>query len=774
MSIKKNEIFVLNETEEKEKKKNITMSETVLVFLLLSGILLFLKDFSYSTGCQIVAFAVGIVVIFLHRITEKSEKAAGRMKTFLYIFGIATFLVTITMVMQGFLYLADCFLGMCNARFGLEATLFAVGSSAGTGSVILWALFAEAVVSFLFAQIKKNNIYGVLILLVPAAALGLILGTSSMWLAVLLSLAGFFGVFIIYSTRGRTFGLHGAFSIAILALIIGSVSFATGSYKKSPELEQWKKDVAATVEKIRYGEDTLPQGDLRKEAGLLEGEEETLKVEMNHPQELYLRGFVGGSYEGMRWNKLDYSAYEGEYEGILRWLKQNGFSPLSQFAEYDRLNSEAQGKSSSYMQVSVENTGAYRKYVYLPAVAKAWENGVDHKDWNVQSKSFFGARRYQFQVAEGEATADGMVPGKWLGNPTENSQQNYVNAESVYHSFVLDSYTDVEDDLKQKIQEEFFAGGKDPEEMDFDELTTQIRQVLRNHIRYTENPVELPDNGDMVSWLLDGEKEGNAIAFASAAVMAYRTAGYPARYTEGYHVSSMDAQAAADAGESELTLTTKNAHAWAEVYISGLGWMPVEVVPGMYTETYTDQMVEGKPSYRVNAVRDESGADTTDEGTGGGVGKEEPRTVPKHSWKMLPGAVVLILYAFFVLYLILELQRALRMKYRENKKRQSAAEGHLVEWYVAEMEKIFAIGGVKGDFSDSTALYEKIKEKFPGIRSEEYFRAGDLIQKYRFGGMELKAHELRVLKGITKHLCQCLYSRQRFWGKLRLRYFYAR
>ena len=107
--------------------------------------------------------------------------------------------------------------------------------------------------------------------------------------------------------------------------------------------------------------------------------------------------------------------------------------------------------------------------------------------------------------------------------------------------------------------------------MSFDELTTQIRQVLRNGLQYSENPEEIPTDQDGISWLLDGTRKANAVAFASVAVMAYRAAGYPARYTEGYHLSSMDAQAAADDGEKELVLTTKNAHAWAEVYISGLG-----------------------------------------------------------------------------------------------------------------------------------------------------------------------------------------------------------
>ena len=74
MSMKKNEIFVLNETEEKKNR----ISEPVLIFLVLAGILLFLRDFSYSVWCLAAAFFVGAVVTVLYCITERSEKAAGR------------------------------------------------------------------------------------------------------------------------------------------------------------------------------------------------------------------------------------------------------------------------------------------------------------------------------------------------------------------------------------------------------------------------------------------------------------------------------------------------------------------------------------------------------------------------------------------------------------------------------------------------------------------------------------------------------------------------
>lgn len=159
--------------------------------------------------------------------------------------------------------------------------------------------------------------------------------------------------------------------------------------------------------------------------------------------------------------------------------------------------------------------------------------------------------------------------------------------------------------------------------------------------------------------------------------------------------------------------------------------------------------------------------------TGNGTGKSETKVIEKHTWKTVPGVIVLVLYGLFLLYLILELQRAARIKMRKNLKKKYAAKGQLVEWYVDEIENLFAIGGVKGDLTDLTALFEEVKVCFPGIREEEYFRSGGLIQKYRFGGMELMPHELRVLRGMTERFRQCLYKKQHFPGKLRLRYFYA-
>jgi len=79
-------------------------------------------------------------------------------------------------------------------------------------------------------------------------------------------------------------------------------------------------------------------------------------------------------------------------------------------------------------------------------------------------------------------------------------------------------------------------------------------------------------DGDYVSDFLFTSRTGGEAHFASAAVLLLRAAGIPARYCEGYL-----SLAGGDLGEVEVR--QKDAHAWAELYLEGLGWIPLEVTP---------------------------------------------------------------------------------------------------------------------------------------------------------------------------------------------------
>ena len=91
-----------------------------------------------------------------------------------------------------------------------------------------------------------------------------------------------------------------------------------------------------------------------------------------------------------------------------------------------------------------------------------------------------------------------------------------------------------------------------------------IEHWLRNNCVYTLTPDYPDESRDFVSqFVLDG-REGYCSYFASAMTVMCRIAGLPARYVEGYSVSA--------AGADQI-LTGEDAHAWTEVYFSGVGWI---------------------------------------------------------------------------------------------------------------------------------------------------------------------------------------------------------
>lgn len=765
--------------EKSQNKSRGIVSEAILTYLLVSGFILSLKDLSYSGSCVIAALLSGLAVILFFEKIEQYSKIAERVHTVFYIVCVAFCAIFGVFLVQGFLYVANLFIQLWNARFGTEAVQLSTGGSAGLGSILLWLILGAVLGNVSLSQIKKRRMGFPVVMIVIAVAFSNILGQSVIWAGMVLLLASLLGLFIFYSVPQRKLGAYGCGCIGAACIFILLLTLLSGGYEKSAGIEQYKYDVMRAIEKFRYGEDSLPQGNFRKAPTLLKGTKERLDIKMDKPQELYLRGYVGSEYKARFWTTLPLESYSGEYEGMLTWLKKNEFLPATQYASYDKLSKEASGESEEYQNVSVENKNAYRKYMYLPSALSSWDSGrtKQEKDWNTISTAFFGAKNYDFSMTQPAPTAETVLADNWTQNPTSEGQQNYLNNESIYHSFVEDSYLTVDSEQKKLIEEVFFEKGKTEKNFkkeDFTEVTTQIRQILRSEMTYTKEPQASPEDTDFLQWFLKDSKEGNAIAYATAAVMAYRTAGYPARYVEGYHLSAAEAETLTNENKKSVTLTTQNAHAWAEVYVTGVGWLPVEVVPGLYTETYTNETVEGKPAYKINPQSNQDSFDTGKDAKGGGADSGQPvkKQKKKHE-KVLPMVIACFLFIWAlatICYLLLELQRAIRLHIQKNKKQAAISENKLVSYYIKEIEMALIAGKIKGNFSHPLELWEQIEKNFPGIKQEEYERMLKLVQKARFGGMALKPYEMYTLECFTNHLKEALYQKQNFIGKIRLRY----
>ena len=115
-------------------------------------------------------------------------------------------------------------------------------------------------------------------------------------------------------------------------------------------------------------------------------------------------------------------------------------------------------------------------------------------------------------------------------------------------------------------------------------------------MQYKEDAAPAPETEDPIRWFLEESHTGNDVQYASVAVEAFRAHGIPARYVEGYYLSSADSQ------EGTQTLTGKMP-CMAEVYFDGIGWLPVDVTPGYYYDAISLQQLVGTPEYDTQKGR---------------------------------------------------------------------------------------------------------------------------------------------------------------------------
>lgn len=758
----------MTEGRAKEQNRDIRVPETIPALFLLSGILCAFRDMMYAPFCLAAASAAGVITILVLQISEMFPRVSGIARRGIYGAGIMCFLGFILYIAQGFLDTINRFMILWNLRFSTEFKQFSVDGRAAAGALIFWCLLSVLLGAFVLVLVKKRYIGSLLLLIMISLLTGFILGRSGMWLSVLFLLSGGFGSLAFSAAPYRRRGIRGRLCALFAGAVFLVLFFAAEGYEGLSQITGLRERAVAWYERFRYGEDTLPKGDTGKAGGLLQGERETLILETEKLQELYLKGFVGGTYDGRMWKELGPEAYQGEYEGLLEWLETKNFSAVTQFAGYDRLTSTSEDSYPGRVQVQVKNVGAYRKYIYLPSSAEdfAGAGAKVKKDWQVRSGRFFGAREYRFDSVDAAPSADEAVLDSWVQSPSGKEEKDYLGAEAVYSSFVQEYYTEVDEELKEEIEEMFFA---EAGEMDFRGVTAQIRRVLRQQTEYARKPQGVPEGQDFVEYFLTGQRRGNAVHYASAAVMAYRTAGYAARYVEGYHLSEDEALILSEENQTAAVLTNQNAHAWAEVYFPGAGWMPVEVVPGMYTELYTDQVVEGAPAYQVNSDQTEKGLEL-EGGAGGEEEKEEKRERTTLTFRGVLSVILLCMYISFVLYLVLEIQRAVRLVLR---RRRAGGLVQPAELYAGDLERMLLIGRVPGNYNHPMELSGEVEKRFRGISRGEYERAVTLLQKVRFGQKELLPHETHALNCFKEKLARILYCQKSAWGKAVIRYWYA-
>lgn len=147
-----------------------------------------------------------------------------------------------------------------------------------------------------------------------------------------------------------------------------------------------------------------------------------------------------------------------------------------------------------------------------------------------------------------------------MTNPNLSSQ------ELLYRTFVYEQYLSLPESTRQAMLQIITDNGIDSNS---DTIVSDVQNYIQNAAKYTTEFAEFPAGVDIAIHFLTVSKEGICQHYATAAAVMYRALGIPARYVTGFTGSAV--------ANEWVTVTGKTAHAWVEIYIDGLGWVPIEV-----------------------------------------------------------------------------------------------------------------------------------------------------------------------------------------------------
>ncbi len=664
-------------------------------------------------------------------------------------------------IWQGLLLWLNCIISLRNQLHQGGVALFPAAATADSVRAF------SATIAFALGQlihwivIHRHMIYGG-ILAGLLLLLQLLTGTVSPW-ACCLGLAGFLGLWITAGKAGparqalRLWGMTAAILLLCSALL---------PERELTGVTDFRQNAANEIHTLRYGQEQLPCGQLGKAFMLNESTGEVMSVRTEQLKDLYLRAFVGAVYSEGAWTPLPDSAYSGDYAGMLNWLETQGFDPLTQPATYFALAGE-EAPETNHMQVEV--TGDSRDYLYIPSSTDAVTGTrvTDKKDTRLAPVGLFGADEYEISEVSPSWPSELTVRAQWVSQPQTEEQLQYTKAEAVYREFVYQNYTQVAPELETLLQQMFWEENT-PENDGIYSAVAHVREVLSQRTEFAaQGETEQAEGSDLLRQFLAGGR-GNAVLYATAAVQALRSHGIPTRYVEGYYLSS---EAVVNNKGEAVSLTGQDAHAWAEIYFDGIGWLPVDVTPGYYFDAITLQMMVALPDTvkKTAELRDSSdGANNvTEDGKPPLTPLPEPEKVLKDTLMIFLGILAVLAILFTVLFLLLELMRWVVQKYASlvYRRADAAKRVQLLHRQLYHLLDLWGIDACLGWNTDETDT--RLAEQFPGIVPGDYRRTAALLEKSIYGGIELEPFEMRTIQALLGKLYHAGLEQRRMRWRLR-------
>ncbi len=520
-------------------------------------------------------------------------------------------------------------------------------------------------------------------------------------------------------------------------------------------IKDWTQETSTQVHRIiheyKYETEhtTLPEGNFKDYQEENRGAQPALIVTMSEPEAMYLRGFTGSTFENDVWKPLDTAAI-AKNEDFLYWLNLNAFNPGSQFYA-------AAQKEMHSSTVTIQNIGACSQYLYVPFSLCAGEY-LPSENLNTDGIQSDGERNYVYSIVHGGAEDISQVL-EYLQKSNDEVVLKYRQTESAYRRFVYNYYVQVPEEVKQ-------LQGKQWDEIaakygTADNLTLQqAQECALTFLSQCFPKTGIPEDMELP---LDAAR-GTSYQYATVAALTLRYFGIPTRYAEGY-VITQEMAASTQAGAS-LTVDSSCARAWVEVYQDGIGWIPMNLTPGM------GEMIEEEPDEHQNNGDDVSDSETPDAEEADTPMDEESEspdpdggTVVKIAKAILFGFLILVLILLLI-FLFLFIRRKTLLKQKQRKFHMENR-NEAVSWIIADTVLLLEKMGLNRGNGSVRELCEPAREHFGEAYAAELWNMIHLNDRAVFSSHALTEQQweaaLAFRSNTLRYLHACVKWKKRLW-----------
>ena len=333
-----------------------------------------------------------------------------------------------------------------------------------------------------------------------------------------------------------------------------------------------------------------------------------ITVEKRPEQTVYIRGFIGGDYEGGIWRAASAQEFSD-------WAQSQGFSnqecreTVQNYPYWKLKEGGGAGQDSLSRHVTIQLQSPVSGYTLSPYYTEIpeqqpaegdgmlsplgekefqWDSFLFLRNW--QRDGFYSLYEWEQRVSVSDLSGRTREEEIWeaYGDYARQAYTRLPGEGLEKLRELADSYDQL--NLWAAEPEAEFSSAEEAQGADLylwkeakrqEYRIVQTTMLLWSTTEYSQNLKPVPEGADFAEYFLLEQKRGFCVHYATAGTLVLRMLGIPARYVSGYVVFPEDFKENPD-GTFTAEVKDYQGHAWTEVFQESTGFFPQEMTPPSY------------------------------------------------------------------------------------------------------------------------------------------------------------------------------------------------